>query len=1227
MMNKTNYINAREEYIERLKAELLGPGSEVSIPDAEHELISDAPEKRYSIGVLFAQESKMCIDNDDMDPESSSTEPEEEITVEEPLGQELDDDSDSNESNYKGSRKASGDNDEGNTLDEVISLSAQNKPSSFGLTFFIKGQADKIACKISYATYRRASVKECKVPFSISDIEGFSLDAPFSEYFLLDKERECLLLKGKGDFSSSKVTAWKDKGLFKDLHWLKDAAYKLADQMAGAYIREPSETCDYLIDFDDNDYYENVIEEKSAKVEITAVRREIEENLYSITIMLVNGSHDRASFTSCLLQPQLSISSSSNEFVFSPIERTTDFSAMDLEEQSLELQYRNKKNYGIGLGCAVDWKIDDNGVGHVKTTFFPEVEIPTMDFNIPQESKIENDALSMKYLSDLCMDEKALKIKKLNTIVSAYEKWIFEVNEKSKKLEDKYAEISKENIKGCLNSLNRMKNGIRLLEDNPLVWNAFELANRSMFMQRVHLNLQAELSTQDRYPGDPEVSEKMSKINYSIEKDIYHWRTFQIAFILMSLNSMVDETCEERDLVDLIWFPTGGGKTEAYLGLTAFTIFYRRLRYPEEADGTTVIMRYTLRLLTAQQFTRAATLICACEYIRYDSNRKKNKYPKYDLGKKRISIGLWIGGSHTPNKNSDARNCWKKLNEAKAYNIDNTKDRYNKFQVLKCPWCGTKLVKDKAENNKLKGEFGYRMENNSHFKMFCPREDCFFNEDEDSLPIQIVDQELYADPPTLLFGTVDKFAMLPWKKEVGSFFGEGTNNRPPELIIQDELHLISGPLGSMVGLYESVVDALCSNNEHKTKIIASTATIRRAKEQCAALYNRHVAQFPHPGIDAEDSFFARESHIDLDQGRYGRKYIGLMPSGKTKAMMEVRTMASLLQIINEMEIPDEIKDKYWTLTTYFNNLKELGKSTTLVADDVKDFIKRKAYRSGTNKHTRLIGSADELTSRISTSELNITLDKLEKLTYSKENIAKKKYASNVLLATNMISVGIDVARLNVMLIVGQPKLTSEYIQASSRIGRSFPGVAFTMYDAGRSRDRSYFEQFKSYHEAFYKHVEPTGITPFSEPARDRALHAVLIALMRHICPELSEESAAALFSTEKYSDEVNRIEEYLIRRNNSIRSETNKDMIDDTSSLEREMDDVFERWESLAEYYGEESFTYGNKYMVKNPEDGEGRLMKVYNTAYNDSAFDTMTSMRSVDAVVKSNVLIWGDEQ
>lgn len=1217
MVDRQEMIKVRDEYIELVRKELMGPGSEISIPDENHELISDSPNTRYSVGVLFTKNTKMNADNNDT---SRVEEQDSDVWIEEEEPEKAD-----SEEGFIKHHHSETDAEEDN-LDEEIGLATQNMPSSMGITFFIKGKCDKVNCNVQFATYKKALAGDCRIPYgNIPD--DYELPTEFDKYVYLDRDEKTLRLLS-GGLNKKTIISLKEKDLLgEDEYDIISLMYKLAVQLGKGFVREPH-ICDVELDFTESDFIDQNkgLDETNAK--ITALRRNMGDNTWSLTIMLVNDDIRKSSAKLCLFQPVIRINSEKNSFLFVEYGANADLSDLNDEEQSLTLQYRNKKVYGTGLGTSVSWKVDMEGKGEIYSEYFPVSEVPSMDFNLPNDFGVTKETLSMKYMSDLIKDEKEFKIEKLLSIVNAYDIWIGKIREKSFSLDTKYRYIAEKNISGCEESSRRMHEGIELLKSNEYAWDAFQLANRAMFMQRAHLKLQEVISDKNRYPYDEQLTELLNKIDYhSVDRfleDSYAWRPFQIAFLIMSIKSIVEDQSDDRTLVDLIWFPTGGGKTEAYLGLTAFTIFFRRLAYKDFSAGTTVIMRYTLRLLATQQFTRASTLICACEYIRVDATDKRSVYGKYELGSEPISIGLWIGNDHTPNKNDKAKSELNQLMKATAEELDYRKDRHNKFQVLKCPWCGTKMVQDR-EGHKKKGEWGYRMRNNAHFELLCSQEACFFNS-QGKLPIQIVDEELYQNPPTLLFGTVDKFAMLPWNPKIGFFFGVGSSNRSPELIIQDELHLISGPLGTMVGLYEASIDSICSRNGYKTKIIASTATIRRAAEQCSSLYDREVCQFPHPGIDAEDSFFARESVIDYEKGIYGRKYVGLMPSGKTKAMMEIRSIAALLQKIHMMDLPYEIKDKYWTLTVYFNSLKDLGKCSTLVNDDVKDFIKRMAYRMGMAKDARIITSADELTSRVSTTQLNETLDKIEKITYSKENIENKRWPSNVLLATNMISVGIDVARLNVMLLVGQPKLTSEYIQASSRVGRSYPGVAFAMYDGSKSRDRSHYEQFVGYHESFYKHVEPTGVTPFSKPARDRALHAIVITLLRQLLPELTPENAAGKFSRIKYKKEIDSIVENIVTRNNDIINKINPGIETEESEIREEIDFFLESWEKLKEGHEDDHFFYGEKYMIAYPEEGDARLMKAYNSNQNDKAFDTMTSMRNVDISVGSSVLIWKEQ-
>ena len=585
----------------------------------------------------------------------------------------------------------------------------------------------------------------------------------------------------------------------------------------------------------------------------------------------------------------------------------------------------------------------------------------------------------------------------------------------------------------CRVCLQRIRNGIGLLKSDARLLEAFMLANRAIRMQQLH----------GRRPKRP-TNQPFEKLptSYAPTKDSPgRWRTFQLAFILMNLSSITPmengDDHPERSLVDLIWFPTGGGKTEAYLGLAATDIFLRRLTRPSNA-GCTVLMRYTLRLLTAQQFQRASSMICACELIRRER--------PHDLGDEPITIGLWVGESLTPLYRQPAL---KALNNLAKPNSQEA----NEFQLLKCPWCGTAL--DEHDN------LGYVADGKPKTVIFvCPEPECAFSTRKSKLPVVVIDEDVYDSPPTLIIGTVDKFAMLAWREQAGRIFGVGTadDHDPPDLIIQDELHLISGPLGSVVGLYETAIDLLSSWKGRKPKIVASTATIRRAWHQCKALYDRTTSQFPPQGLDISDSFFAKENPDSP-----GRVYVGVFATAAPSFVTAmVRTLGGLFQSCNSLKLPtgatEETRDPYWTILQYFSSLRELGHAATLVEADIPEYMWSIATRTNLPKELcRSLGSPVELTSRRTADEIPEILERLE-LRYPRKSKEPKDRPLDTLLATNMISVGVDVDRLGLMLIVGQPKTTSEYIQASSRVGRSTkaPGLIVTMYNPGKPRDRSHY---------------------------------------------------------------------------------------------------------------------------------------------------------------------------
>jgi uncharacterized protein YfcZ (UPF0381/DUF406 family) len=470
----------------------------------------------------------------------------------------------------------------------------------------------------------------------------------------------------------------------------------------------------------------------------------------------------------------------------------------------------------------------------------------------------------------------------------------------------------------------------------------------------------------------------------------------------------------------------------------------------------------------------------------------------------------------------------------------------------------------------------------------CDVEGCFWS--KSPLPVWTVDSDLYREVPSLVIGTVDKFAQLARNAESGVIFGGGGRFRKPDLIIQDELHLISGPLGTMTGLYEVAIDRLCTKDGVVPKIIASTATIRQASTQIRALFDRSTCLFPSPVLDAGNSGFAVE-----DAYAPGRLHLGVTTSGRSGKFALQAVAASLIQTAGSPDMPDDTRDDFWTTIAYFNSLRELGGTLVLMNDDVIDSIKNIAARRG--ETPRDIAELIELTSRVGSSELKKYLDQLERRHGDPE-------CCDVALASNMISVGVDVPRLGSMIVFGQPKGMAEYIQATSRVGRRKGGpggIVITLYNNGKNRDRAHYETFQTWHRAMYRQVEATSVTPFAPRARGKALHAVLVILARHLIGSMRDEPRNA---PEK-ADELNRIITEITKRARSVDS-------DEAVEVEEELLDFLEKWigssSELESYWKERT---PNKSLLIGAE--KASEIRANRGMYVNRAEPTPNSMRNVE--------------
>ncbi|MBB2780288.1 UNVERIFIED_ORG: hypothetical protein GGE55_001670 [Rhizobium esperanzae] len=822
----------------------------------------------------------------------------------------------------------------------------------------------------------------------------------------------------------------------------------------------------------------------------------------ALSIMLVNRrdpTRRRFADVTFAFQVKLEVRS---ELPLFPRADMTGFGSADPDAATADLHYRDVTELAVGNATSAGWAPDDDNVVRAAyTDFLPMAEVERVEPN----ERI-GATFGMEDLATLAAGDAEALVAALSGLPGEYASWIDNEGGNIGSIDGEPRRLTAERLlDAARRARGRIEAGIALLRKDKWARLAFLAMNEAVARA-------ARQRTAGRH-GDPAAQKQPT------------WRPFQLAFILLNLPGLNDKLHEDREVVDLLFFPTGGGKTEAYLGLAAWTIAHRRLTADGKLGaGVSVLMRYTLRLLTLDQLTRAAGVVCALELMRgepawMDGNTSL-------LGDWPIEIGLWVGSAASPNRLGGKGNP----------NVDTAVIRVKRFKtsgreapapIKACPWCAEPFTADSfaCTPNAIAPK---------NMEIRCSNADCEFT-GERALPILTVDEAIYRRLPAFVIATVDKFAGLPWLGEAGAFFGHvnrtdewgfyGANDNagngkplgnsfsldPPDLIIQDELHLISGPLGTVAALYEVALDRLATRKmmglRVRPKIVASTATVRRASAQIKALFDRETTEiFPPPGPDRRDSFFAKTVP---PSERPARLYLGLAAPGKGPKLVFLRTLTTLLAAAQKEADEGNDADPYMTALGYFNALRELGGARRIVEDEVRSYLsdygdkRRRLAPHDQPFASRRLRDVLELTSRESTDKVAAAKDALG-------ISAGDKVGVDVALATNMISVGLDITRLGLMLMQGQPKSASEYIQASSRVGRQSdkPGLVVALLNAQKPRDRLHFERFRQFHAAFYRVVEPTSVTPWAARAVDRALAAVVVACVRHLHPELTDERNA-----------------------------------------------------------------------------------------------------------------------
>ena len=1146
--------------------------------------------------------------------------------------------------------KSSGENND----DEKTPINIGTKPSSMGLSCKIPLTQKSIQVTISYGRYLLTDS---------NNIEKKNDDIKNKENE--NKENENKENENKENDLKEKITESKTKNLYPD--------WKRVDHKPDSFQLDLTKLED-KIELEPHMFFRYFINKNKNEESLT------------LNVFLTNEVEIKEGTfiedSNCIFQPKIKLTSPESTKIFLNISKMTDKKIKESQpkDQITLFLFRNFKHFAQGRNCAVEWNLEetDDKTDWIQTTFVPHYVIREIK---PKEPSIEiKKSLNMKNLSEVTNFKKYKEL--LYPITTDYENWIMELehkielweNDKSntyfeKKFISNQGNIPKSLTEDCHDALKRIKIGIDKISSDPLIGESFRFANEVMYQNIIHSKW-VKLNKEKISKGETIMEDNPNPSSVDPE-----WRLFQLAYLLLNIESITNPTIENRSNVDLLWFPTGGGKTEAYYGIIAFTLAFRRIRgnvptrsIEEELDryGVSIIMRYTYRLLTLQQFQRAATLFCACEYVRLKNPQNKEKF-----GNQPFLVGLWVGHDTTPNSFAEA----KKLIQQKRSNPNMEIEKTDPIQLLNCPWCGRELD---AYNYEFQQSYD-SLDNLTprRIQIRCNKK-CFFGKLRDServLPLVFVDEDIRNLCPSLLIATVDKFAQISWNWKYSTFFGNisqyckehgyrpgnapstntldrcshpakkkfsngkeekipvvniGRKLAPPELIIQDELHLIAGPLGTLTGLYETAIDILCTNETGlRPKIIASTATTKKSEDQLRDLFNSKTTKiFPPQGFDFGESYFAEV--LPLSEKHPGKLHVGICSTSVSGFNVDSRIAACLLRKIRHIRenknkfsfdgkvysFTDNDLDPYYTLVSYYNTIKNLGAAIRMYEDTIPSYMgvisntseNKFQIQNNAPKESVEILKKEELTGRINAAKIPTILQDIE------TKLGDKKVL-DALLCTNMLSVGVDVERLNAMVINGQPKSTSEYIQASGRIGRKDPGIVVTNYAYIRPRDLSYFENFIQFHSTYHKSVEPGIVTPFSSRSRDRGLAGVFLALIRMNSQTLSNNPKKFDPNDTNIGKIISDIEKQIIARVNEIDKLESDGTKTDIKELIKKWDTArieFNSWTSK----GTGDLKYRRNPFTNKTESDIIYLLNSSRDAYDEHSFVIPESLREAESEI-----------